>query len=54
MLVTALAPKIGYDEAAKAARHCGTSLREASLKVGFVMTAVEFDGVVRREDMTHP
>jgi fumarate hydratase, class II len=56
MLVTALAPKIGYDNAAqvaKAAHHAGISLREAALKLGYV-TADEFDALVKPEDMTHP
>src|ERR1700674_4318759 len=56
MLVTALAPKIGYDNAAKVAHtahHEHTSLREAALKHGFV-TGEEFDALVRAEDMTHP
>src|SRR5690242_9851830 len=56
MLVTALAPKIGYDNAAqvaKAAHHSGISLREAAIKLGYV-TAEEFDTLVKPEDMTHP
>ena len=56
MLVTALAPKIGYDAAAqvaKAAHHSRISLREAALKLGF-LTAEEFDQLVKPEDMTHP
>jgi fumarate hydratase class II len=56
MLVTALAPKIGYDAAAqvaKAAHHSHISLREAAIKLGFV-TAEEFDALVKPEDMTHP
>jgi fumarate hydratase class II len=56
MLVTALAPKIGYDQAAqvaKAAHHSHISLREAALKLGYV-TAEEFDALVKPEDMTHP
>jgi fumarate hydratase class II len=56
MLVTALAPKIGYDAAAqvaKAAHHSHISLREAAIKLGFV-SAEEFDALVRPEDMTHP
>ncbi len=56
MLVTALAPKIGYDNAAKvakAAHHSGISLREAAINLGYV-TAEEFDAVVKPEDMTHP
>src|SRR5246127_3301655 len=56
MLVTALAPKIGYDQAAqvaKAAHHSHISLREAAIKLGYV-TAEEFDALVKPEDMTHP
>jgi fumarate hydratase class II len=56
MLVTALAPKIGYDNAAqvaKAAHHAKISLRDAALKLGF-LTAEEFDAAVHPEDMTHP
>jgi fumarate hydratase, class II len=56
MLVTALAPKIGYDNAAKVAKtahHEGTSLREAALKLGFI-SGDDFDALVRPEDMTHP
>jgi fumarate hydratase class II len=56
MLVTALAPKIGYDAAAqvaKAAHHSHISLREAAIKLGFVR-AEEFDALVKPEDMTHP
>jgi len=56
MLVTALAPKIGYDQAAqvaKAAHHARISLREAAIKLGFV-SAEEFDALVKPEDMTHP
>jgi fumarate hydratase class II len=56
MLVTALAPKIGYDAAAqvaKAAHHSHISLREAAVKLGFV-SAEEFDALVKPEDMTHP
>src|SRR5579885_3168940 len=56
MLVTALAPKIGYDAAAqvaKAAHHARISLREAAVQLGF-LTAEEFDAVVKPEDMTHP
>src|SRR5215475_12687162 len=55
MLVTALAPKIGYDNAAKVAKtahHEGISLREAAVKLGFV-TAAEFDTLVKPEDMTY-
>ncbi len=56
MLVTALAPKIGYDNAAKiakAAHKNGTTLKEEAVKGGYV-TAEEFDRVVRPEDMIHP
>jgi fumarate hydratase class II len=56
MLVTALAPKIGYDKAAKVAHTAHverTSLREAALKLGY-LTGEEFDKLVRPETMTHP
>ena len=56
MLVTALAPKIGYDKAAqvaKAAHANGTTLREEAIRLGFV-TAEEFDRIVRPENMTRP
>src|SRR6266481_2244256 len=56
MLVTALAPKIGYDNAAqvaKAAHHARISLREAAIKLGYVPPE-EFDALVKPEDMTHP
>jgi len=56
MLVTALAPKIGYDKAAKVAKAAhanGTTLREEALRLGFV-TAAEFDRLVRPEKMTRP
>ncbi len=56
MLVTALAPKIGYDNAAKVAKtahHEKTTLREAALKLGFI-SGEDFDALVRAEDMTHP
>jgi fumarate hydratase class II len=56
MLVTALAPHIGYDKAAqiaKAAHKNGTTLREEAIKLGFV-TAKEFDRWVRPAQMTHP
>ncbi len=56
MLVTALAPKIGYDNAAKVAKtahHEGTSLREAALKLGLI-SPEDFDAIVKPEDMTHP
>ena len=56
MLVTALAPKIGYDAAAKIAKTAhknGTTLKEEALKTGLV-TAAEFDAIVRPEDMIGP
>jgi len=56
MLVTALAPKVGYDNAAKIAKTAqknGTTLREEALKTGLV-TGEEFDRIVRPEDMIHP
>jgi len=56
MLVTALQPKIGYDNAAKIAHTAHvdhSSLREAALKLGF-LTGEEFDQLVRPEKMTKP
>ncbi len=56
MLVTALAPKIGYDNAAKVAKTAHkehSSLREAAVKLGF-LSGEEFDALVKPEDMTHP
>src|SRR5246500_587779 len=56
MLVTALAPKIGYDNAAKVAKSAharGTTLKEEAVAQGFV-TAAEFDRLVRPDKMTHP
>ena len=56
MLVTALAPKIGYDNAAKIAKTAhknGTTLKEEAVKGGYV-TEAEFDAVVRPEDMIAP
>src|SRR4051812_8848903 len=56
MLVTALAPKIGYDKAAaiaKAAHKKGTTLKEEAVGLGHV-TAEEFDAVVRPETMLTP
>ena len=53
MLVTALAPEIGYDNAAKIAKYAheqGLTLKEAGLKLGLV-DAATFDRVVRAEDM---
>ena len=56
MLVTALAPKIGYDNAtkiAKTAHKNGTTLREEAVKLGLV-TSEEFDQIVRPETMIGP
>jgi fumarate hydratase, class II len=56
MLVTALAPAIGYDKAteiAKTAHKNGTSLREEALNLGYVSGA-DFDALVRPEKMIGP
>jgi fumarate hydratase class II len=56
MLVTALAPKIGYDAAAKIAKTAhknGTTLKEEAVKSGLV-SAAEFDRIVRPKDMIGP
>ena len=56
MLVTALAPHIGYDKAAqiaKAAHQNGTTLRDEALKGGYVSGA-EFDRLVDPARMTRP
>jgi fumarate hydratase class II len=56
MLVTALAPRIGYDNAAKVAKTAhaqGTTLREEAVRLGFV-TPAEFDRLVQPEKMTRP
>ena len=56
MLVTALAPSIGYDKAteiAKTAHKNGTTLKEEALRLGYV-TEEEFDAVVRPEQMIGP
>ncbi len=56
MLVTALAPKIGYDKAAEIAHkawHEGTSLLEATLSLGY-LTEKEFKELVRPELMIGP
>jgi len=53
MSVTALSPRIGYDNAAtiaKAAHKNGTSLKEEAVRLGF-LTAEEFDSIVRPEKM---
>jgi fumarate hydratase class II len=56
MLVTALAPSIGYDRAAeiaKKAHHEGTTLRAAALALGY-LTAEEFDAAIDPAAMTRP
>ncbi|SIT00021.1 fumarase, class II [Roseivivax lentus] len=56
MLVTALAPTIGYDNATKVAKTAhknGTTLKEEAIALGFVDEAT-FDAVVRPEDMIGP
>ncbi len=56
MLVTALAPSIGYDNAAKIAKTAhknGTTLREEALKTGLV-SAEDYDRIVRPELMIQP
>ena len=56
MLVTALAPEIGYDNAtkvAKAAHKNGTTLKDEAVKLGFVDEAT-FDRVVQPKDMLGP
>ncbi len=56
MLVTALVPHIGYDNAASIAKKAdaeGTTLKEAGRALGLV-TEEQFDAWVRPEDMTAP
>ncbi|MFP3489606.1 class II fumarate hydratase, partial [Staphylococcus sp. SIMBA_130] len=56
MLVTALNPHIGYENAAKIAKKAhedGTTLRESALESG-LLTAEQFDEIVRPEDMISP
>jgi fumarate hydratase class II len=56
MLVTALAPTIGYDKAAliaKSAQKNYTTLREEAIRLGFV-SAADFDNIVRPEAMLGP
>jgi fumarate hydratase class II len=56
MLVTALAPTIGYDNATKVAKTAhknGTTLKEEAIALGFVDEAT-FDAVVRPEQMIGP
>jgi fumarate hydratase class II len=56
MLVTALNPHIGYDNAAKIAKNAlkkKISLRESAIELG-LLTGEEFDRYVKPEEMTHP
>ena len=56
MLVTALAPHIGYDNAAKVAKKAhkdGTTLKEAAIELGLV-SAEDFDRWVKAEAMIGP
>ena len=56
MLVTALAPKIGYDNAAKIAKTAhknGTTLKDEAVGGGYV-TEAEFDAIVVPADMIAP
>jgi len=56
MLVTALNPRIGYDQAAKVAKKAfaeGTTLKEACVSLG-LLTPEEFDSLVRPEAMLGP
>jgi fumarate hydratase class II len=56
MLVTALNPHIGYDNAAKIAKHAhkqGISLKESAVELG-LLTPEQFDEFVKPEEMTHP
>ena len=56
MLVTALNPHIGYDNAAKVAKkafHDNSTLKEAVVELGF-LTAEEFDAKVKPEEMIGP
>jgi len=56
MLVTALNPLVGYDNAAKIAKHAhknNTTLREAAIELG-LLTGEQFDEAVQPEDMVGP
>ncbi len=56
MLVTALNPLVGYDNAAKIAKHAyksNTTLREAAIELG-LLTGEQFDEAVRPEEMVGP
>ena len=56
MLVTALNPLIGYDNAAKVAKHAyknNTTLRDAVIELG-LLTGEQFDDAINPEDMVGP
>ncbi len=56
MLVTALNPHVGYDNAAKIAKkahHEGTTLKEAAVALG-LLTPEDFDRLIKPEEMVHP
>jgi fumarate hydratase, class II len=56
MLVTALNPHVGYDNAAKIAKKAHAehkTLKEAAVELG-LLTAAEFDKLIKPEDMVHP
>ena len=56
MLVTALNPSIGYDNAANVAKKAykdGSTLKEAATALG-LLTEAEFDAAIRPEDMVGP
>ena len=56
MLVTALSPKVGYDNAAKIAKgahKAGTTLKEEALKSGLI-TEKEYDRIVNPKKMIKP
>jgi fumarate hydratase, class II len=56
MLVTALNPYLGYDNAARIAKNAhkkGVTLRESAVELG-LLTGEQFDQYVKPEEMTHP
>jgi fumarate hydratase class II len=56
MLVTALNPHVGYDNAAKIAKkahHDGTTLKQAAVELG-LLKAEDFDRLIKPEEMVHP
>ena len=56
MLVTALSPKVGYDNAARIAKKAhknGTTLKEESIKSGLI-TEKEYDKIVDPKKMIKP